>query len=408
MCIEVRADDGTRILLDMGMPLAQPDGSDWPWGTPHRPTRELVAENVLRQIPGLYADDEPGVAAIILTHAHLDHYGLVHHAHPSIPVYGSRGTVALMGVAPIFLPEAGTIADLRELPADGPLRVGPFSITAIPVDHSAPDSRALLVEADGQRLFYSGDLRAHGRTGYHFDALLRDTRLRDLDAMLLEGTTIGQPAGTHGFPCETDVEEGLVALATERPDSLLAVAASGQNLDRLVSCYRAAVRTGREMVIDPYQAYVLRELAMLSDNIPQFTWEHVRVKFVRSHVTQLIANGRWELAREMAREAKVSTAQLAAEPARFLAVVRSNAPTLRVLDALPDPSNSAVVWSMWGGYWDKDIHLRPWCEKRSVEPLSIHSGGHAHPRDLQRLITALNPRELKWVHTEANGTEAAH
>ena len=32
MCIEVAADDGTRILLDLGMPLVAPDGGDFPRG----------------------------------------------------------------------------------------------------------------------------------------------------------------------------------------------------------------------------------------------------------------------------------------------------------------------------------------------------------------------------------------
>jgi Cft2 family RNA processing exonuclease len=34
MCIEVAADDGTRVLLDLGMPLVAPDGGDFPRDTP--------------------------------------------------------------------------------------------------------------------------------------------------------------------------------------------------------------------------------------------------------------------------------------------------------------------------------------------------------------------------------------
>ena len=45
------------------------------------------------------------------------------------------------------------------------------------------------------------------------------------------------------------------SLADADRDKLVAVAASGQNVDRLVSCYRAARRSGRLLVIDPYQAY---------------------------------------------------------------------------------------------------------------------------------------------------------
>ena len=154
MCIEVATDDGTRILLDLGMPLTAPNGGDFPRDTPQRPTADLIAEGVLRDVPGVFPHDPtaPAVAAIILTHSHLDHYGLAHHAHPAIPVYGSEGTIAVLEVGRVFFPDAALPADLRRLPVDETLRFGDLSVTAIPVDHAAPDSRALLIEADGRRL----------------------------------------------------------------------------------------------------------------------------------------------------------------------------------------------------------------------------------------------------------------
>jgi hypothetical protein len=43
------------------------------------------------------------------------------------------------------------------------LDVGPFKITPFLIDHSGYDAYSLLIEANGKRLFYSGDFRAHGR-----------------------------------------------------------------------------------------------------------------------------------------------------------------------------------------------------------------------------------------------------
>src|SRR5665647_488260 len=237
MCIEVAADDGTGILLDLGMPLQAPDGGDFPWGTPQRPTEELIAEGVLVDVPGVFPHDPaaPDVAAIVLTHSHLDHYGLAHHAHPAIPVFGSPGTLAILDVGRVFFPDAELPTDLRALPTDEPVHLRGLTVTAIPVDHAAPDSRALLCEADGQRLLYTGDLRAHGRTGFRFENLLADERVTGVDWLLCEGTTLGSSGGSHGLSSEADVEERLLELALENPAKLLAVAASGQNLDRLAS-----------------------------------------------------------------------------------------------------------------------------------------------------------------------------
>jgi ribonuclease J len=172
MCIEVAADDGTRILLDLSMPLQTPGGGDFPRGTPQRPTEELIAEGVLVGVPAVFLHDltAPDLVAIVLMHSHLDYCGLAHHAHPEIPVYGSRGTLVVLDVGRVFLPDAALPADLRLLPDDEPLRFGGLTVTAIPVDHAASDSRAMLCVADGHRLLCTGDLRAHGRTGFRFES----------------------------------------------------------------------------------------------------------------------------------------------------------------------------------------------------------------------------------------------
>ena len=408
MCIEVASDDGTRILLDLGMPLQAPEGGDFPWGTPQRPTEELIAEGVLVAVPGAFPNDpsSPAIAAIVLTHSHLDHYGLAHHAHPAIPVYGSAGTLAILDVGRVFFPDAALPADLRLLPTDervrfggGPDGAGGLTVTAIPVDHAAPDSRALLVEADGQRLLYTGDLRAHGRTGFRFEKLIADERVHGVDWLLCEGTTLGSSGGSHGLSSEADVEERLLELARGEPDKLLAVAASGQNLDRLVSCFRAARRSGRQLVVDAYQAYVLMKLAPLSPNIPQVGWDGVRVKFAHHQVERLEEAGLMDLAREMSTQGYVGTTELVAEPARFLMCVRGSFGVTKLLDRV-GAEHLVLVWSMWGGYWDRNKGLRSWAGRAGLEPHFVHSGGHAWPEDLERLVTAIGAKELTWVHTD--------
>jgi ribonuclease J len=406
MCIEVVAEDGTRILLDLGMPLTAPGGGDFPRDTPRRSTTELIAEGVLRDIPGLYPHDPtaPGFAAIILSHSHLDHWGLVHHAHPAIPVYGSEGTIATLEVGRVFFPESALPANLRRLVLGETLRFGGLSVTAIPVDHAAPDSRALLIEADGRRLLYTGDLRAHGRMGFRFDSMLKDERLHGADWLLIEGTTLGSLGGTHGLSAESDVEDNLVELAQDNPEKLVAVAASGQNLDRLVSCFRAAKRSGRLLVIDAYQAYVLMKLAPLSRSIPQFTWDQVRVTFPPHQYHRLETAGMLDLVYEMKDRGKVTTGELAAQPGRHLMCSRGSFGAAKVLDKIGS-DKVTLVWSMWIGYWNRPgCAMRQWADAKGVEPHFVHSGGHAWPEDLHRLVTAIAAKETVWVHTEREGS----
>jgi len=398
------------------MPLVAPGGGDFPRGTPQRPTEELIAEGVLVDVPGVFPHDPaaPDVAAIVLTHSHLDHFGLAHHAHPGIPVFGSRGTLAILDVGRVFFPEAALPADLRLLPDGEPLRLGrsgphpagSLTVTAIPVDHAAPDSRALLCEADGQRLLYTGDLRAHGRTGFRFESLLADSRVRGVDWLLCEGTTLGSSGGSHGLRSEADVEEELLVLARAEPGKLVAVAASGQNLDRLVSCFRAARRADRQLVVDAYQAYVLMQLVPLSLSIPQVDWDGVRVKFAHHQVERLKQAGLFHLAREMSEQGYVGTPELVAHPGRFLMSIRGGMGPTRLLDRV-GPDRLVFVWSMWGGYWDRNERLQAWGERTGVEPRFVHSGGHAWPGDLKRLVETVGASETTWVHTDADLTAAA-
>jgi hypothetical protein len=202
------------------------------------------------------------------------------------------------------------------------------------------------------------------------------------------------------------VEERLVELACdeENREKLIAVAASGQNVDRLVSCFRAALRSGRQLVIDPYQAYVLMQLAPLSPSIPQFTWERVRVGFTSHQVQRLKEAGLMGLAREMSRQGRVSSDELAGQPGRFLACTRGGSAATRLFDKV-GAERVVLVWSMWRGYWEREgCAMREWAERRGESGEGpdvhfVHSGGHAWPQDLERLQRALEPCQTVVVHT---------
>lgn len=301
----------------------------------------------------------------------------------------------------VFFPNTDLPTKLRRIPPDEPLRFKDLTVTAIPVDHAAPDSRALLVEADDQRLLYTGDLRAHGRTGFRFENMLKDERLRGVDWLLIEGTTLGSSGGSHGLRSESEVEDGLIELAKDNPIGLVAVVASGQNVDRLVSCFRAACRTGRLLVIDPYQAFILMKLAPLSKNIPQFTWDGVRVSFAPHQVSRLREADRMDLVCQMNDQGKVSSDDLAEAPGNYLVCIRGNYGMTKVFDKVGS-DRIVLVWSMWSGYWKRDnCVMREWAERNGVGPRFIHSGGHAWPEDLKRLEEAISAKQTVWVHTDS-------
>ncbi len=75
-CIEVISKD-TRLIIDIGIPITNTDGSEFeePRGLKGK---ELLEKNILPDIQGIYEWDSPEVTAILLSHYHGDHYGWVY------------------------------------------------------------------------------------------------------------------------------------------------------------------------------------------------------------------------------------------------------------------------------------------------------------------------------------------
>ncbi|AND69509.1 beta-lactamase-like:RNA-metabolising metallo-beta-lactamase [Dyella thiooxydans] len=77
------------------------------------------------------------------------------------------------------------------------------------MDHSAYDAYALLIEGGGDRLFYSGDFRGHGRKAALFERLVANPPA-DIDALLVEGSSLTRLELDATFPTEGDVEARLL------------------------------------------------------------------------------------------------------------------------------------------------------------------------------------------------------
>jgi len=101
-CVELQAAN-SRILIDFGMPLVDGDGERFDSKSIEGKAREeLVQSNILPDIKGLYKNEEKAVDGILISHAHLDHYGLLSYVNPDIPVYMSQGAKELIDITNIY------------------------------------------------------------------------------------------------------------------------------------------------------------------------------------------------------------------------------------------------------------------------------------------------------------------
>ena len=100
-CIEI-ATDTTRIILDVGLPLVDADREPFdPTSIRGKSVEDLIA---VAPCPGCPACSPRGRRrlAILLSHSHPDHTGLLHLTDSGIPVYASSGTSKMMLASAVF------------------------------------------------------------------------------------------------------------------------------------------------------------------------------------------------------------------------------------------------------------------------------------------------------------------
>jgi len=381
-CIEI-ASGSSRIVLDAGLPLeAEHD----------------AAPNIIN-LPGLFGQTGLPVDGLFLSHSHADHSGLISAIRGQVPVWLTAGTSKMLLAGGLFAHQP-VVPPFRcnILKAGVPVTVGAFRVTAHPVDHSVYGAMAFLVEADGQRLLYTGDLRFHGRKPGMARQLVKIATQAPLDALVIEGTRLGGRS-TENNLSERALEEQLVHEIRATPGVVLAMY-SPLNVDRFVTFFRAARKARRVFIVDPYQSFVLHLIAR-QVRVPQPGTNHdLRVlappRFSASNAGRRLGHTDWakrfSLGLTTAKELRES-------PEHYVVLFRqSMIPWL-----FPDgfPTKAMCVFSYWPGYLQEARlkHLVKDVKAAGGRFLPAHASGHAHPDDLRRFVEQVRPRLLVPVHT---------
>ena len=375
-CVELES-QGKRLLVDLGLPLDAEENSP----------------DLLPAVKGLREPSED-LLGVVISHSHMDHYLLLTHVRPDLPVaMGVAGRRILEAASPWMrdsvVPAAGPV--LEDL---NTFEWGPFKITPYLVDHSAFDAFALLIEAYGKRVFYSGDFRAHGRTAWRYDRLLKKPP-QGVDVLLMEGSSLGRLEMDGRFKTESELEDEMV-LAFQATEGLALVSASAQNIDRIVTLFRAAKRSNRRLLIDLYTAAILE--ATGHSSIPQSHWDGVALYVPEYQKLQILRRQRFDLL-DRHKKNRVFPEHLAEEASRSVLLFRKiHQKDLEVHDAL---KGARIFYSLWEGYLKQTsgLELQAWADAHGIPLQLLHTSGHASPADLKRFAEALDPKVLVPIHS---------
>jgi ribonuclease J len=393
-CVEI-ATAKSRLILDVGMPLSEM--MDDSASRRRKPNRDdLVRRGVIKHIPGLFSVG-PKIDGILLSHAHGDHFGLIEFTNPEIPVYLSRGASKMLMSGSLFAGQRDVPKARQKILMSGePQRIGDFDVTAFLVDHSIYGSVAFLIEAGGKRIVYSGDLRLHGRKPGMAKVLLKAIREAPLDLLIMEGTSLsrGQEPGLS----EQDVE-ALLLNSLKQTSGLALAMFSPQNVDRLVSYYRAARRAGRTLVLDPYAAFILYLIKSECKVPDPFQAKHIRIFVTQSFLRGMAARHLRRLVPRM-KNVEVSRAEILSAPRRFLMIFREWMYASVFEKGLPP--GSRFFYSYWPGYLVTQPslkELRTRLEKAGCAFELVHASGHIYYQDIMEFVEQAKPRKLMPIHT---------
>lgn len=394
-CIEIGCDDH-RIILDAGIPLMDENGKEISEQELGHPS---VENQILPDVAGLYDCQDPSVDAVLISHAHLDHSGHMNHIHPEIPVFLSKGSRALLEIGNIFYPDKMKVKlkNCHCFEHWKPFYIGPFKVTSYLMDHSAYDACAFLIEANNKKIFYTGDFRGHGRKKVLLERLIKNP-IKDLDCMLMEGTTL---KGDHylGLGDEQEVEKELYDIFLQQEDVSF-VMASGSNIDRIVSLYKSTKSAKKIFVIDLYTYFVLKRLKTITPRLPPYKNDHIRLFYIQKHAQNIVDHfDKHLLYQFMNRKIEIDEiVRHRKDMVIKLPISAMNRITEKLMHDRP-LNQVKLIFSMWPGYLDKNTYYKQFCDNHQIDLLKIHVSGHAYLNALKLLSQSFNPKKLVPIHT---------
>jgi ribonuclease J len=215
------------IVVDCGVTFAGPQ----------QPGIELIMAD-----PTFLEENADDILGLILTHSHEDHYGAVLDLWPSFdrPVYATAFTAAMLSAKRAADEIVDNVAVTR-MQVGKPFQLGPFTIEAINVAHSIPESCALLISTPVGRVVHTGDWKLDPNpVGGPPTDVARFAEIGSAEGpplSLICDSTNALKDGTS--PSEDEVASTLAALIADAPHRVV-LTTFASNVGRVISMARAA------------------------------------------------------------------------------------------------------------------------------------------------------------------------
>jgi ribonuclease J len=372
------------VVIDMGFLFP---GADYPGINYIIPDISYLEENKHK------------IRGIVFTHGHLDHIGAFRHLIHRIPapVYASNFTIAMLqktmdeatsGFEPeyhILDTEAHEIVQLGDN----------FSVELVRVNHSIPDSTAVVIRTPLGVLVDSGDWRFEDEPvdGHKFD-LERLTEIATKEGILLfmnESTNCESDGShTHG---EFDIQASMGQAMEMHANSRLIISSFSSQIHRMQVILDEAKKHGRKVAFAGYSMIQNVEVALRTGTIkvPKdviMKMEDI-VKMPDNKVTIICTGSQGEFSAVLNRMASGSH--------KFIKIKNSD---VVIFSSNPIPGNEKYVVRTVDGLMREGSEVVQNGKSHLTGLGPLHLSGHGYYDDHVKLINALNPTYYMPIHGE--------
>lgn len=365
--------DRRFIMIDCGVSFAGPD----------LPGIDIITPDI-----DYIVQRKDRLDGIVITHGHEDHIGALLTLWPQLqaPVYLSEFAQALL--------EAKNPSDsvfktmpIERFSAGKPFKIGAFTLNAVPVSHSIPESHSLLIEAGERRVVHTGDWKIDAEPVIGNPTSLADFQaFRDagpVDAVMSDSTNAMRDGQS---PTEAEVGKGLAKVIAEA-EQRVCVTLFSSNMARIKSILDGARDAGRTVVLAGRALQrvigVGVDLKLLTD-LPPIEDMRGFDRIARNKVLVLLTGSQGEERAALSRVAEHDHPHLSLS--RGDTVVFSS----RII-----PGNERGVLRIMNKLAATGIKLITDAEA------PIHVSGHPRRGELVQLYSALKPTTIVPVHGEA-------
>ena len=376
--------DNEIIVVDMGFLFP---GSDYPGINYITPDISYLLENKHK------------IRGHVFTHGHLDHIGSFRHFISQIPapVYASKFTIGMLKRT-MEETDGSFTPEYHELNPEAHERVqlgDNFSVELVRVNHSIPDSTAVVIRTPLGVLVDTGDWRFEENPvdGKKFDLeRLTEIAAKEGITLLMNESTNCESAGTHTHG-EPDIQKSIGQVMEQYQHNRLIISCFSSQIHRIQGILTEAKRAGRKVAFAGYSMIQNLEVALRAgaSTIPKDVIVKMEdlIKYPDGKFTLVCTGSQGEfnavlnrMASGAHRHVKIKNTDVVVFSSN--AIPGNEKYVVRTVDGLMREGSRVIQ--------NGKTHLT------GVGPL--HLSGHGYYDDHVKLITALNPTYYMPIHGE--------